>query len=520
MDAGSVVESTHPSTDGVWPLGYNVWPPSTFPVEDVDSMHVDESGGKADGQFVVLAGANVDEEDSGYDQGGFCISTGSSDGILGGMEEEARCGDGVHDPDGASELSESGNNRGSGPVEFEGRKNAEPDMTRCGSTEPMSQSPATPVSLGGDQVKTRRIKEEPLEQLFDTGNHVQRLRSWAVDFWQSERFNTISTHIEEDSRDEERPIVDAVGRPAETQMNGGHCAVKVKAEEKQVSGSDQLMRYASEEPAHNLSASSDNSSDELVGGGGSPAALRKVSQSVDTQPESPNLVLVSYKELDEVVTERVDECLEKDVRALLLPLEAKCNGLLAALRRNRCETMQLSEQISELMLKEHWEGQTQKLPTDVTQPSERGARVSEFRTLRKKRCPWYPGASWRRQLRKCRTRRLWDSFYAKCASGAMTEHVHGEPDSDGSVKDSDQRDHPAARQVAVAEFQQNCTGAHKPAVASCRSKQTFEVSRPHQGRDTPKERPPNQTPYEVEVRPGIPYTPESFWDAPYSIWMN
>ncbi|KAL1416713.1 hypothetical protein MTO96_027609 [Rhipicephalus appendiculatus] len=165
-------------------------------------------------------------------------------------------------------------------------------------------------------------------------------------------------------------------------------------------------------------------------------------------------------------------------------------------------------------------GSSENFPPDVTQLSKRGARVSEFRTLRKKRCPWYPGASWRRQLRKSRTRRLWDSFYAKCASSAMTEHELGEPDSYGSVKDSYQRDHPAVRQVAVTEFQQNCTGAHEPEAARCRSKQTFEVSRPHHGSDAPKERSSNQIPYEVEVRPGIPYTPESFWDAPYSIWMD
>ncbi|XP_037522550.1 uncharacterized protein LOC119399783 [Rhipicephalus sanguineus] len=525
MDAGSGVELANLSTGGVWPLGYDVWPPSTLLMEDVDSTHVYESGGVADGQFVVPAGVDVDEEGSGDDRGAFCRSTDSSHDVLGDMEEEARCGEGVHDVDGGSELPESENSRGSDPVDVEGGKDMEPDVARRGGLEPMSHSPI-PVSLGGDQAITACIKEEPLEQPLDTGNHVQRLRSWAVDFWQSERFNTISKQIKEDSKDEERPVVDVVGRPAEVQKNGGSRAVKVKAEEqKQVFGSDQLlMMQASEEPAHNLSASSDDSSDRLAGGVRSPATLSLVSRSLDAQPGCSSLVVLSYKELDKVMTEQVDECLEKDVRALLLPLEAKCSKLQAALRQNRWQTIQLSEQLSELILKEHWEGQAQKLSTDVTHPSERGARVlapvSKFRTSRQKRCRWYPGTSWRRQLRKSRARRLWDSFYAKCASVEMTEHEHGEPDTDGSAEDSYQHDHSEVRGAEVAEFQQTCTGVRRQAAAKCQSKQTFEVSRHRHGRDAPKEQLPNQTPCEVEVRPGIPYTPESFWDAPYSIWMD
>ncbi|KAH7943606.1 hypothetical protein HPB52_009466 [Rhipicephalus sanguineus] len=78
MDAGSGVELANLSTGGVWPLGYDVWPPSTLLMEDVDSTHVYESGGVADGQFVVPAGVDVDEEGSGDDRGAFCRSTDSS----------------------------------------------------------------------------------------------------------------------------------------------------------------------------------------------------------------------------------------------------------------------------------------------------------------------------------------------------------------------------------------------------------------------------------------------------------
>ncbi|KAH8036439.1 hypothetical protein HPB51_000541 [Rhipicephalus microplus] len=132
---------------------------------------------------------------------------------------------------------------------------------------------------------------------------------------------------------------------------------------------------------------------------------------------------------------------------------------------------------------------TQKLPTDATQTPDRGARTSKHRTSHKKPCHWYPSTSWRRQVRKGRQKRLWDSFYEKCASSAVTEHGLCESDSDGSV-DIYQCDQPEVRPAAVAK---------------CQSKQAFKVSRGRHGRHTPKDGPLNQITYEVELRPQIPY---------------
>lgn len=480
MDAEKETKLTLVSTREDWPRGYNVWPSSTLTMKDADSVNVYESG--AHGEFVNFEEMDVYEDEDGgcYDRGGFCTSTDSSDYILGGIEENATCEERVHHRDSEREIPKSENNREDGPVEVEEeKKNMEPGVASCASPESLSHSLVVPVPLSGDRASITCIEEDPPKQSFGTGNHVQRLRSWAVDLRQSESFNTISTHIGDDSSDEERLVMDIVDISAEIQKNGGHCAVKVRGEEKnQVPGSDQLAKNASEEPAHKLSASSDNSSDRLAGGA--------ASRSLNEQNRPANLVLVNYEELDKVVAEGVDESLEKDVRALLQPLEAKYSGLLAELGRNCRQTIRLSERLGELI-------QVQKLPTDATQTPDRGARTSKHRTSHKKPCHWYPSTSWRRQVRKGRQKRLWDSFYEKCASSAVTEHGLCESDSDGSV-DIYQCDQPEVRPAAVAK---------------CQSKQAFKVSRGRHGRHTPKDGPLNQIPYEVELRPQIPYIAKS-----------
>ncbi|KAL3200522.1 hypothetical protein MRX96_013173 [Rhipicephalus microplus] len=325
MDAEKETKLTLVSTREDWPRGYNVWPSSTLTMKDADSVNVYESG--AHGEFVNFEEMDVYEDEDGgcYDRGGFCTSTDSSDYILGGIEENATCEERVHHRDSEREIPKSENNREDGPVEVEEeKKNMEPGVASCASPESLSHSLVVPVPLSGDRASITCIEEDPPKQSFGTGNHVQRLRSWAVDLRQSESFNTISTHIGDDSSDEERLVMDIVDISAEIQKNGGHCAVKVRGEEKnQVPGSDQLAKNASEEPAHKLSASSDNSSDRLAGGA--------ASRSLNEQNRPANLVLVNYEELDKVVAEGVDESLEKDVRALLQPLEAKYSGLLAEL---------------------------------------------------------------------------------------------------------------------------------------------------------------------------------------------
>ncbi|KAH8036440.1 hypothetical protein HPB51_000542 [Rhipicephalus microplus] len=237
-------------------------------MKDADSVNVYESG--AHGEFINLEEMDVYEDEDGgcYDRGGFCTSTDSSDYILGGIEEDATCEERVHHRDSEREMPKSENNREDGPVEVEEeKKNMEPGVASCASPESLSHSLVVPVPLSGDRASITCIEEDPPKQSFGTGNHVQRLRSWAVDLRQSESFNTISTHIADDSSDEERLVMDIVDISAEIQKNGGHCAMKVRGEEKnQVPGSDQLAKNASEEPAHKLSASSDNSSDRLAGG--------------------------------------------------------------------------------------------------------------------------------------------------------------------------------------------------------------------------------------------------------------
>ncbi|XP_075725341.1 uncharacterized protein LOC119179460 isoform X2 [Rhipicephalus microplus] len=475
MDAGKETKLALVSTHEDWPQGYNVWPSSALTMKDADSVNVCESG--AHGEFVVLEEMDVYEDEDGgcYDRGGFCTSTDSSDYILGGIEEDATCEERVHNRNSEREMPKSENNREDGPVEVEEeKKNMEPGVASCASPESLSHSLVVPVPLSGDRASITCIEEDPPKQSFGMGNHVQRLRSWAVDSRQSESFNTISTHIGDDSSDEERLVMDIVDISAEIQKNGGHCAVKVRGEEKnQVPGSDQLAKNASEEPAHKLSASSDNSSDPLAGGA--------ASRSLNEQNGPANLVLVNYEELDKVVAEGVDESLEKDVRALLQPLEVKYSGLLAELGRNCRQTIRLSERLGELI-------QVQKLPTDATQTPDRGARTSKHRASHKKPCHWYPSTSWRRQVRKGRQKRLWDSFYEKCASSAVTEHGLCESDSDGSV-DIYQCDQPEVRPAAVAK---------------CQSKQAFKVSRGRHGRHTPKDGPLNQIPYIAKSPHGFP----------------
>lgn len=536
MDAGTAVELPHLGTHAIWPLGCNVWLPSTFVKEEAYNECIDEFG-TADGHFLIF-GVKAKEEEEGHDQGGFRRSTDNYESILGHTEEEAVYREGSYS-DAESGLPESQENHGSILIKVEGNT-TESDVARCSPTEQL-QSPMIQVSFGGDHGMMTCEKEEPLEHSFDIGNHSLLFHPWADKDQHSSQFGDILKGIKKEPRDEDEPVIEVEGSTAGNRENGrSYAVVNVNVEEdKQVCDRDQLMMHVKEEPADNPHPSSDDSIDLLADEGGSnsgtlieraasggPGAFPLVSSSPDAQTGCPDWVLLSYHELAEAVTQQVDEWLDKDVKALLLPLKAKCSDLREALRQNRHHIIQLGKQLSDLLSKEQRKkNQAQGLLTRAKDTPEEDAHisapVSKLGTPHspgrgnKHRCR-HPGTSRRRQLRKAEGKCLQENLTAQHAGNAVTTHQQSQLDSHEAAEDRYQHDRLEVRRVAVAEHRQSRTKVHRPAVTRPRRKQTFEVLQPRCGQDSLE----NWIPCEVELQPGIPYNPDSFWDAPYSIWMD
>ncbi|XP_075558239.1 uncharacterized protein LOC142590208 isoform X2 [Dermacentor variabilis] len=313
MDAGTTVELALLETHAIWPLGFYVWLP-TMPMKE----------------------------------------EANTDNILGHMEEEAIYREGSDSVD-KSRLPESQENHGNISIKVE-ENTTESDVAKCSRTEQL-QSPMFQVSFGGDQVMMT-CEEERLEHSFDAGNHAQLFHPRAVEDRHSSHSNNILKGIKEEPRDENEPVAEVEGSPAGNRGNGeSYAVVKVNVEEdEQVSGRDQLMMHVKEEPANHSHPSCDDSMDLLADEAGRcPGAfpVASSSPSLDAPTGCPNWVLLSYNELAEAVTQQVGERLDKDVKALLLPLETKCSDLREALRQNRHKMVQLGKQLSDLTPKEH-----------------------------------------------------------------------------------------------------------------------------------------------------------------------
>ncbi|XP_054925678.1 uncharacterized protein [Dermacentor andersoni] len=495
MDTGTAVELVLLETPAIWPLGFYVWLPSMPMKEEANT-----------------------------------------DNILGHMEEEAIYREGS-DSDHKSRLPESEENHGNISIKVE-ENTMESDVARCSHTEQL-QSPMFQVSFGGDQVMIK-CEEECLEHSFDAGNHSRLFHPWADEDQHSSHFNNIMKGIKEEPRDENEPVVEVEGSPAGNQENGeSYAVVKVNVEEdKQVCGRDQLLMHVKEEPANHPHPSCDNYMDLLAdeasrGPGAFPVASS--SPSLDAPTGCPNWVLLSHNELAEAVTQQVGERLDKDVKALLLPLEAKCSDLRAALRQNRHKMAQLGKQLSDLTPKEHRKkSQAQDPLTRVKDTPEEdshiSAPVSRLGTShnpggRKKHRHRHHRTLWNEhlvELQKTVGKYLQENLNVQHAGSAVTSAVtriadhQGQLDSNEAAEDGYQHDRLEVRRVAVAECQRNHAEVHGPTVARPRRKRTVEVLQPRCRQDSPE----NRIPCDVELPPGIPYNPDSFWDAPYSIWMD
>ncbi|XP_070379777.1 uncharacterized protein [Dermacentor albipictus] len=496
MDAGTPVQLALLETHAIWPLGFYVWLPSV-PVKE----------------------------------------EANTDNMLGHIEEEAIYREGSNSDD-KSRLPESEENHGNISIKVE-ENTMESNVARCSRTEQL-QSPMFQVSFGGDQVMMTCEEEKRLEHSFDAGNHAQLFHPWADENRHSSHLNNIAKGIKEEPRDENEPVVEVEGSPAGNRENGeSYAVVKGNVEEyEQVSGLDQPMMRVKEEPANHPHPSCDDSMDLLAyevsrGPGAFPVAPS--SPSLDAVTECPNWVLLSYNELAEAVTQQVGERLDKDVKALLLPLEAKCSDLRAALRQDRYHMALLGKQLGDLMPKEQRKkSQAQEPSTHVKDAPEEDSHISapvprlgtsHDPGRRKKHRQRHPHTSWNKhfvKLQKTVGKCLQESLSVQHAGSAVTSAVtriadhQSQLDSNEAAEDGYQHDRLEVRRVAVAECQRNRAEVHGPIVARPRRKRPAEVLQPCCGQDSPE----NRIPCNVELPPGIPYNPDSFWDAPYSIWMD
>lgn len=315
--------------------------------------------------------------------------------------------------------------------------------------------------------------------------------------------------------DEEQAVADVEDSPGERETNDGSYAVALKLEEEDehVFGSNPLMMCVSEKPAPSPGTSSDDSLDSLADRGGEGSAVSPgadSSLSLAGQPGQPGPVLLGPIDLDDVVAKQVDECIEKEMKALLRPLEAKYSALWAGICQGLRNTERMQRKLSELILVDRWLRHGQEPAADLVCLSKRGAHAlgplskvtpSHGPAYRKKHRYSYPGTSWRRQLQKSAAKRRQERL------SAALERQKSNPDSHGAPQNGYRSSHFEVHSAVLAKCQQNCTEAC--GLSTRRGKE-----------DSPEEPPENSIPCHIELQSGIPYNSESFLDAPYSIGLE